>query len=267
MRMRMAFGNRMYLARDAGWEEPVFADEVARTGWTWGTTAFDFDNDGDADLFAANGHASGESTQDYCTNFWTHDIYDGNSSRDPVLAELFDQTGGGVRSGNESWDGYQKNQLLMNRGGRGFSNVAFLLGVADEFDSRSALSADFDLDGRMDLVVVEDRGIDGQRLHVYRNQLPGDRHWIGLRLEEAPGQLSPAGAEVRVKTPTRTYVGRVASGETLMGQHPAILHFGLGGDPRVDSVEVRWPGGKRRQLSKPGPDRYHLLRGSEKTSD
>ena len=263
MRMRMAFGNRMYLAGDEGWREPDFAEQVARTGWTWGTTAFDFDNDGDADLFTANGHASGESTQDYCTNFWTHDIYEGNSSQDPVLAELFDQTGGGVRSGDESWDGYQKNRLLMNRGGRGFTNVAFLLGVADEFDSRSALSADFDLDGRMDLVVVEDRGIDGQRLHVYRNQLQGDHHWIGLRLEEAPGRLSPAGAEVRVTTPTRTYVGRVASGETLMGQHPTILHFGLGDDARVDSIEVRWPGGERREIPAPDADRYHLLSGPE----
>ena len=263
MRMRMAFGNRMYLADDTGWSEPDFAEQVARTGWTWGTTAFDFDNDGDADLFAANGHASGESTQDYCTNFWTHDIYDGNSSQDPVLADLFDEIGGGVRSGRESWDGYQKNQLLMNRGGRGFANVAFLLGVADEFDSRSALSADFDLDGRVDLVVVEDRGLDGQRLHVYRNEMPGDPHWIGLRLEEAPGRLSPAGAEVLVRTPTRTYVGRVASGETLMGQHPTILHFGLGDDPRVESIEVRWPGGRRREVSEPKADRYHLLRAPE----
>ncbi|TFG93651.1 MAG: VCBS repeat-containing protein, partial [Myxococcales bacterium] len=57
MRMRMAFGNRMYLASDGGWREPEFREEVARTGWTWGTTAFDVDNDGDPDLFAANGHA------------------------------------------------------------------------------------------------------------------------------------------------------------------------------------------------------------------
>ncbi|MFB3117382.1 MAG: FG-GAP repeat domain-containing protein, partial [Myxococcota bacterium] len=35
MRMRMAFGNRMYLAADSGWREPEFREEIARTGWTW----------------------------------------------------------------------------------------------------------------------------------------------------------------------------------------------------------------------------------------
>ena len=54
-----------------------------------------------------------------------------------------------------------------------------------------------------------------------------------------------------------------ASGETLMGQHPTILHFGLGDDARVDSIEVRWPGGERREIPAPKANRYHLLLGPE----
>ena len=41
-------------------------------------------------------------------------------------------------------------------------NVAFLLGLADEFDSRAAVSTDLDLDGRVDVIVVEDRAIRGK---------------------------------------------------------------------------------------------------------
>ena len=72
-----------------GFVEPDFAGDVARTGWTWGTTAFDFDNDGDRDLFAANGHISGVSSEDYCSTFWTHDLYTGGSEPDPTIANLF----------------------------------------------------------------------------------------------------------------------------------------------------------------------------------
>lgn len=263
MRMRMAHGNRMYLATDAGWREPAFAADVARTGWTWGTTAFDFDNDGDPDIFAANGNESGESTQDYCTNFWTHDIFDGRSQPDPALDGLFEELTGGLAENRESWDGYQKNNLLMNLAGRGFVNVAFLLGVADQFDSRSALSADLDLDGRVDLVVVEHLEGDGQRLHVYRNELETGHHWIGVRLHEAPGEPSPEGASVTVRTAAGEQVGRVASGETLMGQHAATLHFGLGETDRVESIEVRWVGGPSRLIRSPEIDRYHLVEARE----
>jgi hypothetical protein len=259
MRMRMAFGNRMYLARDDGWHEPGFRSQVARTGWTWGTTAFDFDNDGDPDLFAANGHISGKSTKDFCVSFWCHDIYDGESEPNEALGLLMGKRMKVLDTGSESWDGHQKNQLLMNIDGDGFVNVAFLLGVADAFDSRSAVSGDIDLDGRVDLVVVEDHGLKGQRLHVYRNRLETGNHWIGIRLLEEGNGISPVGASVSVQTAEQTHVGRIVTGETVLGQHPTTLHFGLGSSTRVESIEVRWPNGMTRIVHDPKINRYHRI--------
>jgi hypothetical protein len=259
MRMRMAFGSRMYLATDVGWREPELRSQAARTGWTWGTTAFDFDNDGDPDIFAANGHRSGKSTKDYYVNFWCHDIYDGGSEPNEALSILFGETAKGVRTGEESWDGYQKNNLLMNDRGKGFVNVAFLLGVAGEFDARSAVSGDLDLDGRVDLVVEEDLGLKGQKLHFYRNQLETENAWIGIHLREQGMGISPVGASVVVRTAEQTHVGRVVTGETLMGQHSTTLHFGLGRSTRVESIEIRWVNGMTRVIRDPEIDRYHFV--------
>jgi len=257
--MRMGSGNRLYVARDDGWHETDFAAQVARTGWTWGTTALDFDNDGDPDLSAANGHVSGESTEDYCSNFWSHDIYDGASAPDPALASLFEEASLGLRSGKESWDGHQKNHLLMNRSGVEFTDVAFLLGVADEFDSRAAVSADLDRDGRVDLLVTEHMGTAGETLHVYRNRLETEHAWVGVELREQGDGLSPVGAKVTVRTPGRTQVGRVVNGETLMGQHATVLHFGLGDADRIESITVRFRDGATQILREPEPNRYHLV--------
>jgi hypothetical protein len=259
MRMRMAYGNRMYLAHEKGWQEPEFRADVARTGWTWGTTALDFDNDGDVDIFAANGHESGESTQDYCSTFWRHDIYDGNSKPSASLESLFAQEGSGFSSGAESWDGYQKNHLLMNQNGRSFLNVAFLLGVADEFDSRSAISSDLDKDGRMDLVVIELSPDERQRLHIYRNTLPPANNWVGVDLVEERGRRSPVGARVRVEAGGRSQVRQVLVGESVMGQHSTTLHFGLGSTKKIDSIEIRWPGGETRTLVNPAVNHYHRV--------
>jgi hypothetical protein len=171
----------------------------------------------------------------------------------------------GVVSGKESWDGYQKNQLLMNRQGKGFVNVAFLLGVADEFDSRSAVSADLDRDGRVDLLVTENLADGGERLHIYWNHLKTPNGWIGVELREQGHGRSPVGASVVVRTPERQQVGRVVTGETLMGQHPTTLHFGLDGSTRVDSIEVSWIDGTKRVVRNPEPNRYHLMLAPAKT--
>jgi hypothetical protein len=164
-----------------------------------------------------------------------------------------------LRSGAESWNGHQKNQLMMNLDGSGFVDIAFLMGVADAFDSRSALSGDLDLDGRVDLVIVEDHGLKGQRLHIYRNRLETGNHWIGIRLLEEGSGISPVGAFVAVHTAEQTHVGRIVTGETLLGQHPTTLHFGLGPSTRVESIEVRWPNGMTRILRDPEIDRYHRI--------
>jgi len=259
MRLSMAYGNRMFLAEDGGWREPEFRDEVAHTGWTWGTAAFDFDNDGDPDLFAANGNESGRSTKDYCFVFWCHDIYDGESEPNEELGILFGERMKGFATGMESWEGHQKNRLLMNRQGREFVNVAFLLGVADSFDSRSALSEDLDLDGRVDLIVVEDRGLKGQKLHVHRNQLETGNAWIGIQLREEGRGVSPVGASVVVRTAEQTHVGRVFTGETIMGQNSTTLHFGLGASSRVEALEIRWADGRARTLPNPEINRYHFV--------
>jgi hypothetical protein len=169
----------------------------------------------------------------------------------------------GMLTGRESWDGYQKNHLLMNRAGRGFVNVAFLLGVAAEFDSTSAVSDDLDLDGRVDLVVVQDLGLRGQRLHVYRNEIETDHHWIGVQLREEGKGITPVGASITVQTAERKHVGRVITGDTVMGQHATTLHFGLGDESKVERLEIRWVNGRTRTLHNPEIDRYHTVLASE----
>ncbi|MDP6424765.1 MAG: VCBS repeat-containing protein, partial [Planctomycetota bacterium] len=82
-RMMLAYGNRLLLGDGAGgMAQSPHNDRVARTGWAWGSTAFDFDNDGDEDIYVGNGNISGKTAQDYCTHFWRHDIYEGNSRSD-----------------------------------------------------------------------------------------------------------------------------------------------------------------------------------------
>jgi hypothetical protein len=115
-----------------------------------------------------------------------------------------------------------------------------LLGVDDNCDPKVAIPSSIQFDeltvGKP--IVVEGRGIKGQKLHIDRDQIEMGNHWIGIQSREEGGGSSPVGASVTVRTVDRTHVGRVATGETPMGQHPTTLQFGLAGSQQVESIKV-----------------------------
>ena len=260
MRSKMGYGNRMYLAEGSGFHQPEFRDQVARTGWTWGATSLDVDNDTYPDIFVANGHSSGRSTKDHCSHFWCHDIYDGSSAPNRDVLQVFNTVMQGYFNRSESWDGYQKNVLLVNLDGQGFVNLGFLMGVGHEYDGRAVISDDLDGDGRRDLIVVEDLWNDGQRLHVYRNELETPHHWIGVRLVERPGSDSPLGATVMLQDGAgQTHVACVTAGDSIHAQHATTVHFGLGAQQQVAAIEVRLASGRVLRLEQPAVDQYHRL--------
>lgn len=266
MRSVMGYGNRMLLfdadADRARYRQAPFNDLVARTGWSWGVTAMDVENDGDQDLYIANGHDSGKSARDYCTRYWCHDVYTGSSRSDEELGKLFGLSLRELHQGDISWNGFEHNVLWLNEGGRAFHQAGHLLGVAFEFDGRAVVSDDLDGDGYLDLLVVryESDRIDESRyeVRVLRNTLERTHHWLGVRLGDAVCGKSPLGAEVEVVRnegpPLRRWI---VTGDSFSSQHAATAHFGLGSDSSVRRIQVRWPDGSQWSLDAPAVDRYH----------
>ena len=261
MRREMGYGNRLFLRREEGYIASPHSADVARTGWSWGTTAFDFDLDGDRDIYVANGFRSGESCQDYCTTYWTHDIYTGNSTPSKHLASFFVENMAALNSNEISWNGFEHNSLLLNRGTQGFTNAAFLFGVGFEYDSRAVIGADLDRDGSPDLLVAEYEFI-GQgfelSLHVLRNTLKTNNNWIGIDLDDAKNKRSPIGARVTVTTATRKQTAKYVTGDSFLSQHPATLHFGLGSE-NIESIEIQWTDGKTQRTAAVAPNQYIRL--------
>ena len=263
MRKTMAYGNRIYLGQgDGKFRQPAFLNQVARTGWAWGVSAFDFGNDGTMDLYVANGHVSGKSCSDYCTRFWTHDVYVQNSLTNNALAQVFQAEMN--RFSQASWNGFEKNVLFINKGGQDFVNAGFLFDVAFESDSRNVISEDFDHDGRMDLlfVVIPSRPqgstTGSLQPRLLRNVWPDNGNWIGVQLR-GDKQTTPCGARVTIKTANRDYVGVVVSGDSHWCQHSTTRHFGIGDNIRVDQIVVTWPNGLTTRFENPPINQYHLL--------
>jgi hypothetical protein len=269
MRTRMGYGNRMYLAKGQDeFQQPTFKDSVARSGWSWGVTSLDFDNDGDLDIYLANGHLSDKTTKDYCTQFWCHDIYTDASVESTALNDFFLGRTTTNSFSDMSWDGYQKNHLFMNDNGKDFVNVAFLMNAALGFDARCVLTDDLNADGRPDLIVTSAHNTANtskarSSLYFLENTWQDNHNWIGVRLQEDPGKPSPVGAKITVRYGSKKAVGRIVTGDSYRSQHANTKHFGLGAMGAVDAIEVTWPNGASTTIEKPAINQYHLIRAAD----
>lgn len=258
-RQAMSHGNRLWSATTEGFSqvENDLATAARRTGWSWGTVAFDANNDGWMDLYIANGHISGGSTRDYEPRFWRHDIRSANSREDPVAELLLQAALSRELGGKNSYGGHQINRFFAGSG-NGWNERAWVDGIALKEDGRNVLAADLDADGLVDLAIVSkgNRPAREEQLTLYRNQNRAG-NWIGLRLHPTPQGIPLEGTAVRVVTAAGVQLIRaIVNGDGYLTQLPAAVHFGLGTETEIRKIEVQLADGSIHVMEAPPINRW-----------
>jgi enediyne biosynthesis protein E4 len=138
------------------------------------------------------------------------------------------------------------NDLLLGRDDGTFVEGARRAGIVGFERSRGAALVDLNLDGMLDLVVVNRR----ENVKVWRNVGSGDAehprpegHWIALRLEQPGPNRDAIGAWVEVKVGDRRIEREVTVGGGHAGGQLGWVHVGLG-DHESTRVRVQWPDGE-----------------------
>jgi hypothetical protein len=266
LRAAMTFGNRLYVAQpEGGFRQTKFNDSIARSGWSWGCSAFDFDNDGFPDVYIANGLQSNRSVRDYEGEFWLHDIFVEETVDDVTASQYFVRKNTRTRGSGWSYGGYERNRLFLNQEGSSFIEIGHLAGVSLAEDSRNVVSDDLDGDGRVDLLVTthEIWPEVKQTLKIFKNQISDGGHWIGFRFREQGEGKSPAGVSVTIHYENRRATRQIVTGDSHRSQSANTIHFGLGQAQRVKSAEIRWVNGESIRLSNPEADQYHSIKAPQ----
>lgn len=130
------------------------------------------------------------------------------------------------------------DSLLMQQGDGTFAEAAAEAGVASLARGRGAALADLDLDGRLDLVVVQRRA----PLLVYRNVTDGAGRWLAVEPRQPGPNARAVGAWIEVEAGNGRWSREVTVGGGHAGGAAGPEHFGLGaaGEARV---RVIWPDG------------------------
>ena len=176
-----------------------FIGDDGRPSTGWHAEFGDVDNDGRQDLFIAKGNV---------------DQMPSNAMKDP-------------------------NNLLIQQADGTFRETADQAGIATTDRSRGAALADFDNDGRLDLVVINRRA----SMEIYQNATTGTGNWLTI----TPRQVGANGFGIGGWVEVRDLAGDVQTKElTVGGGHAAgeagSVHFGLGPEPDAE-VRILWPDG------------------------
>jgi len=183
---------------------------------SWAPGLFDLDNDTDLDLFFANGHLN-----------------------------------------SVSGDNRQSNLLFENDGRGRFTDISEKSGVLATGNRihRSAIFADYDNDGRVDIfVTVNGQQVeDGQGNNIFdpkqgkgilfHNETKSDNNWLKVRLEGTKSNRDGFGATVSITAGPVKDKQALISGQGYFSANAKEIYFGLGSIDTIEKIDVSWPSG------------------------
>ena len=229
--MRVVEANDLFISKAGEQKLPEYdlSNAVGRgyssTGWSWDADFFDFDNDGDEDLYVLNGMNE-------------FNLY---SSDNPYYTDPLD---------NKKMNVYipvstkESNVFFMNHSGK-LLNVSKDSGADLIGNSRSAAYLDFDQDGDLDMAL---NNYHEAAVFYKNNSEQFGNNWLRVRLIGDPNKgvnRDAIGARIIATTAGGKQIWReIHSSIGYMSVHPKKQHFGLGKESKLD-LEIIWPNGEK----------------------
>ena len=250
-----AMGNSLF--RHSGADS--FTDDTASSGtaigrWAWSSDAWDFDHDGFPDIYVANGMVSGPGSdpgsdtgrEDLNGFFWRQVVANSPDNSRPTRAyELGWNAINELLRSDGTWSGFERNILYRNNRDGTFSDVSGIAGLDFIEDSRTFALADFDRDGRLE-VLLKNRS--SPQVRLLKNVLPELPPAIAFRLQGKKSNRDAIGAAVTVETNSGSQTLYVQAGSGFLAQHGKELFFGLGEKTTSAKTSIRWPSGETQTL-------------------
>lgn len=153
-----------------------------------------------------------------------------------------------------SWNGNERNRLLVNLGAGQFQEAATAYGLDSLRDGRGLALSDFDGDGDVDLII---NNYNAPAQYFVNEVASG--HWLQVKLRGRQSNRDGIGATIYVRQGGVTQTRVVSAGCGYASQNSRVMHFGLGEQSRVEELCIVWPSGHRQTFHDVAADRQVLI--------
>ena len=210
------FGEGFLYFRNLG--NGIFEDETGPSGIRglamrltgWGTGIFDFDNDSWKDIFTCNAA-----------------ILDNSEYVDGIPYKM-------------------RNTIVRNLGNGKFEDVSGTAGKDFQHAAahRGAAFGDLNNDGRIDIITNS----LGAEPEIFINRTQNGHHWLLVELEGTRSNRDGLGAKIAIIAGGKSQYNHATTSVGYGSSSDRRVHFGLGTESRVETLEVVWPSGARQSF-------------------
>jgi hypothetical protein len=202
------------------WSDRTGIANATRLMSGWGLKFFDFDNDGNLDLFLANGNP------------------------DDLIEQIHPQVK------------YEEPPLLFRGTAKGFQNISEQSGpiFSQPLSARGMAIGDFNNDGAIDVLISVNNGAPV----LLRNNAGTQNHWLGIKLVGKKSNIDAIGARITYQAQDLKRSRMKVGGGSYLSDHDPRMVLGIGKRTKIDWMEIKWPlpGGTIERFTDLPIDRY-----------
>lgn len=285
-------GNRLFLNKGTDNSGHIRLQDVSEQagvrdgGWAWGACAADFNNDGWLDIFQVNGYAIPQSEirqdlQYLLPLLWLSGIHSLEQIATYASENKFLQAVNWL----EGFDLLQKDlkdlyatakfyvqtaklftefehsaaRLFINQQDGTFREQAVAAGIADPQQGRGIVCNDFDRDGDVDVLIMNNTGAASAYLN-HQQDKGATRHFVNIRLLGNGANRSALGAKISLRAGALQLYREMRFENNYSSHNPFELHIGLGAAEQIETLQITWPDGQVQMLTDVAVDQFLLVR-------
>jgi len=240
--------NVMQLNRDnSSFSDIALMTNTYASDWSWSSLIQDYDNDGLNDIFITNGIYKRPNDLNYINLIGNSNMAKYSQSKQNLIEKKLIEEMPTINI---------PNVIYKNNGDFDFEMLTETAGMQPTYSNGAAYS-DFDNDGDIDIITNN----INQEAKLLENisSLEKENNYISFSLKGDSILNSTLGSKIKLFFDKKAQLREMVTVRGFQSSSSPKLHFGLGQNEKIDSVQIKWPDNQIQTLKNLSINQHYII--------